>query len=49
MKPFILLKMAISLFYSINCKRINIEVFGSDQKGLNFYEKNKYRKRYDCF
>ena len=27
---------------SIGCKRINIEVFGPNQKGLNFYKKNDY-------
>ncbi len=29
-------------FKNINCKRINIEVFGPNKKGLNFYEKNNY-------
>ena len=29
-------------FRSIYCKRINIEVFGPNKKGLNFYEKNDY-------
>lgn len=29
-------------FKSINCKRVNIEVFGPNKKGLNFYEKNDY-------
>ena len=29
-------------FRSIDCKRINIEVFGPNSKGLNFYEKNNY-------
>lgn len=29
-------------FKSINCKRINIEVFGPNKRGLNFYEKNDY-------
>ena len=29
-------------FKSIDCKRINIEVFGPNKKGLNFYEKNDY-------
>ncbi len=29
-------------FKSLDCKRINIEVFGPNKKGLNFYEKNGY-------
>lgn len=29
-------------FTSINCERINIEVFGPNTKGLNFYMKNDY-------
>ena len=29
-------------FKSVGCKRINIEVFGPNTKGLNFYEKNDY-------
>ena len=29
-------------FKSVDCKRINIEVFGPNTKGLNFYEKNDY-------
>ena len=29
-------------FRSIYCKRINIEVFGPNKKGLYFYEKNDY-------
>lgn len=29
-------------FKSIDCKRINIEVFGPNKRGLNFYEKNDY-------
>ena len=32
-------------FKNINCKRINIEVFGPNKKGLNFYEKNAYIPR----
>lgn len=32
-------------FKSINCKRINIEVFGPNKKGLNFYKKNDYEVR----
>ena len=37
-----LLKRIEEYFKSINCKRINIEVFGPNKKGLNFYEKNNY-------
>ena len=29
-------------FKNIDCKRINIEVFGPNKRGLNFYEKNDY-------
>ena len=29
-------------FTQSNCKRINIEVFGPNKRGLNFYEKNDY-------
>ena len=29
----------------VDCKRINIEVFGPNKKGLNFYEKNGYITR----
>lgn len=29
-------------FESIDCKRINIEVFGPNRKALNFYKKNNY-------
>lgn len=29
-------------FKSVGCKRINIEVFGPNTKGFNFYEKNDY-------
>ncbi|MBO4815528.1 MAG: GNAT family N-acetyltransferase [Clostridia bacterium] len=32
-------------FKSLNCMRINIEVFGPNQKGLNFYLKNNYTIR----
>ena len=32
-------------FKTIDCKRINIEVFGPNKKGLNFYEKNGYIPR----
>mgnify|MGYP001038625161 FL=1 len=37
-----LLKKIEEYFKSINCKRINIEVFGPNKKGLNFYERNDY-------
>ena len=37
-----LLEKLEKYFKSINCKRINIEVFGPNKKGLNFYEKNDY-------
>ena len=37
-----LLEKIEGYFKSINCKRINIEVFGPNKKGLNFYEKNDY-------
>ena len=37
-----LLEKLEEYFRSINCKRINIEVFGPNKKGLNFYEKNDY-------
>lgn len=32
-------------FKSLDCKRINIEVFGPNEKGLNFYLKNNYTIR----
>lgn len=32
-------------FKGVDCKRINIEVFGPNKKGLNFYEKNGYITR----
>lgn len=32
-------------FKYVDCKRINIEVFGPNKKGLNFYEKNGYVTR----
>ena len=38
----ILLDKIENYFKSINCKRVNIEVFGPNKKGLNFYEKNDY-------
>ncbi len=37
-----LLERMEEYFKSINCKRINIEVFEPNKKGLNFYEKNDY-------
>lgn len=37
-----LLEKIEDYFKSISCKRINIEVFGPNKKGLNFYEKNDY-------
>lgn len=37
-----LLEKLEEYFKSINCKRINIEIFGPNKKGLNFYEKNDY-------
>ena len=37
-----LLEKIENYFKSINCKRINIEVFGPNEKGLNFYKKNGY-------
>ena len=37
-----LLEKLEEYFKTINCKRINIEVFGPNKKGLNFYEKNDY-------
>ena len=38
----LLLEKIEEYFKSINCKRINIEVFGPNKRGLNFYEKNGY-------
>ena len=38
----LLLKKIEEYFKSIDCKRINIEVFGPNKRGLNFYEKNGY-------
>ena len=40
-----LLKQMEKYFKNINCKRVNIEVFGPNKKGLNFYEKNGYISR----
>ena len=37
-----LLKKMEEYFKSIACKRINIEVFGPNERGLNFYMKNDY-------
>ena len=37
-----LLEKMEEYFKSINCKRINIEVFVPNKRGLNFYEKNNY-------
>ena len=37
-----LLEQMEKYFKNINCKRINIEVFGPNKRGLNFYEKNDY-------
>ena len=41
----LLLEKIEEYFKSINCKRINIEVFGPNKKGLNFYKKNGYIPR----
>lgn len=35
-------KMDMMKVKKIDCKRINIEVFGLNKKGLNFYNKNGY-------
>ena len=40
-----LLEKIEEYFKSINCKRINIEVFKLNKKGLNFYKKNDYITR----
>ena len=37
-----LLEKMEEYFKSVDCKRINIEVFGPNKKALNFYEKNDY-------
>lgn len=37
-----LLNQIEQYFKNIGCKRINIEVFGPNEKGLNFYKKNNY-------
>lgn len=41
----ILLKEMEEYFKNIHCKRVNIEVFGPNKKGLSFYEKNGYISR----
>ena len=41
----LLLEKIEKYFKNINCKRINIEVFGPNKRGLNFYEKNGYITR----
>lgn len=38
----LLLEEIEKYFKKIDCKRINIEVFGLNKKGLNFYNKNGY-------
>lgn len=40
-----LLKKLEQYFKDINCKRINIEVFGPNKSALNFYTKNDYTIR----
>ena len=37
-----LLQKMEEYFKSINCIRINVEVFGPNKKGMNFYQKNDY-------
>lgn len=41
----VLLTKLEEYFKTINCKRINIEVFGPNKKGLDFYTKNNYAIR----
>ncbi len=41
----LLLQEMENYFKSINCKRINIEVFGPNKSALNFYLKNDYTIR----
>ena len=41
----ILLDAVEKYFKSINCQRVNIEVFGPNKRGLNFYLKNNYTVR----
>ena len=41
----ILLEKMESYFKGMDCKRINIEVFGPNKDGLNFYTKNGYIPR----
>ena len=38
----LLLNKMETYFKNIDCSRINIEVFGPNKKGLNFYTKNNY-------
>ena len=38
----LLLNKIEDYFKSMDCKRINIEVFGPNKRGLNFYNKNGY-------
>ena len=38
----LLLEKMEQYFKSIDCKRINIEVFGTNARGLNFYLRNNY-------
>lgn len=38
----LLLNKIENYFKSIDCKRINIEVFGPNKRGLNFYNQNGY-------
>ena len=40
-----LLEKMENYFKEMNCKRINIEVFGPNKDGLNFYTKNGYIER----
>ena len=41
----LLLEKIENYFKDVNCKRINIEVFGPNKRALNFYEKNGYISR----
>lgn len=41
----ILLKSIEEYFITMGCKRINIEVFGPNKNGLEFYKKNNYHIR----
>lgn len=40
-----LLEKMEEYFKQINCARVNIEVFGPNKRGLEFYEKNNYTVR----